>query len=73
VSKNIKLEVELVKTYRYKGKDYLTDRYVLMKCPSTRSWVSAILYFSVPDEGMCFIREESDFLKKFLLITWSTQ
>lgn len=56
--------VERTRTYVYKGNNYLLVDRCLIKDPTSRRWVSGVMYRSYKT-GELFVREENDFLVKF--------
>lgn len=55
----------LQRNYIYKGKEYLVEREVKSKNPVTREWDDAVLYKAKGVKELSFVREESEFLKRF--------
>ena len=55
-------------SFRYKYDAYLVIGNCLMKCPTTRQWFRAFRYIRSNSESTIYVREEKDFLEKFILI-----
>lgn len=62
------------KTYLYKNNKYMYIGKCLMKDAATRKWVNAIVYADYYNSEKLYIREETDFLAKFIsLKQWREQ
>lgn len=62
------------KTYLYKNHKYMYISKCLMKDAVTRKWVNAIVYADYYNSEKLYIREETDFLAKFIsLKQWREQ